>query len=1086
MNKRIFAMLLALIMLTGVLTSLAEDEILVLPDEEVGESIREDVIMTEESLPQYEGGPIEIDVLPVDDGTEMIHADIPDATQSGMADPVSVKLNKKKATCFVGVTLQLKATVKPADADPTVTWQSSNKKVAKVSKTGLVTPLKAGKATITVKTKNKKTYNCTITVKANRIENLSAKPTAKKVKAVKGKWTLYPKSLSYISGGKLRAELYLLNGTSKASTDIKNMTLQVKANGKVIAEHTFKKVKVKAKKNSFATFKVTFPTESLKVSPIKLKKYKASKYKFSVSRGLTMTAGKAIAYKAVNVKYFTSEKQAILEKARKEMPDDIKSVAAKYTDKKGYVKPKDVPNAIAAVADYLSTKKADGAIKDYHADEYGVMYIDAARSELWFWSPAQEGTLSGGSIQYTTLSAFNRGEVSVGIGKDIAAAVDHITSKEYALTPENLEGIGSNQVVVIRTHGGYSHLSGVKKAWNYIATGVPFTDATAKKYNVRYNADTLNAWDNNVECAHAIVPEKGDPDMIAIMPKFIRNRCKNSLKDSLIWLGACHTLQVNELADAFRSRGASAVVGFTEEVSKLYGDRILKTTMETMCRINSTTGMHYTLEDALAKAKEDHGPKDTGGKKIAEAKIIGDKKYSFYTALSGYIFRKSDGATVVPGVKVICTKTSDAHEVYEATTNSNGYYNILLSEGTYTVRLEKTGLVPVKDITLTVNGGEEAQQNWDIEVNGVLHGKVMHNDGSPVPDAKVEARLNGAVTASATTDIIGQYRLEIGSPDATVTFSKDEYRTETFSPEVSMYEEREHNQTLHSIVTKVLGKVTDAESGEPIEGVTFTVTDADTGASAVLYGKPTLTSLYTGDFAFDIGPGKYTVTAKKEGYQDASNALTVAEDEIGASLNVQMKKQAATSREYITFGHYEQDNNTANGKEPIDWIVLERDGKTAKLISKYGLDCKRYHEQWCAVTWETCTLRTWLNGDFLNDAFTAEERAQLETVTVTADANPYCSTDPGNDTQDKVFLLSYVEAERYFDSNDDRKCQPTAYVKSQGKYTYPSGNCCWWLRSPGYLPDHAASVYPDGRINSYSLHVARDVEVRPVVVLRLS
>ena len=68
----------------------------------------------------------------------------------------------------------------------------------------------------------------------------------------------------------------------------------------------------------------------------------------------------------------------------------------------------------------------------------------------------------------------------------------------------------------------------------------------------------------------------------------------------------------------------------------------------------------------------------------------------------------------------------------------------------------------------------------------------------------------------------------------------------------------------------------------------------------------------------------------------------------------------------IKFGSYEQDDDTSNGKEEIEWIVLEKDNASILLISKYGLDCQPFYTSLTDVTWETCSLRTWLNGTFLN------------------------------------------------------------------------------------------------------------------------
>lgn len=171
--------------------------------------------------------------------------------------------------------------------------------------------------------------------------------------------------------------------------------------------------------------------------------------------------------------------------------------------------------------------------------------------------------------------------------------------------------------------------------------------------------------------------------------------------------------------------------------------------------------------------------------------------------------------------------------------------------------------------------------------------------------------------------------------------------------------------------------------------------------------------------------------------------------------------------EYIKFGAYEQDNNTANGKENIEWLVLEvKDGK-ALVTSKYALDCKPYNTSHTDVTWENCTLRRWLNNDFINAAFSAEEKSMIPTVTVSADNNPDYSTNPGNATQDQVFLLSVTEANKYFNSDSARQCEPTDFEVANGAYVNSNnGNCrWWWLRSPGDDQRHAAGVDDDGDVD---------------------
>ena len=170
----------------------------------------------------------------------------------------------------------------------------------------------------------------------------------------------------------------------------------------------------------------------------------------------------------------------------------------------------------------------------------------------------------------------------------------------------------------------------------------------------------------------------------------------------------------------------------------------------------------------------------------------------------------------------------------------------------------------------------------------------------------------------------------------------------------------------------------------------------------------------------------------------------------------------------VLFGEYEQDKDISNGKEDISWLVLEvKDGK-ALVVSKYALDCKQYNTSNTDVTWETCTLRKWLNNDFINAAFSSYEKAMIPTVTVSADENPDYSTNPGNATQDQVFLLSITEANKYFGSDSARQCKPTDYAFANGAYfNSVNGNCWWWLRSPGvtqYSAHSAAYVHSSGGV----------------------
>lgn len=193
----------------------------------------------------------------------------------------------------------------------------------------------------------------------------------------------------------------------------------------------------------------------------------------------------------------------------------------------------------------------------------------------------------------------------------------------------------------------------------------------------------------------------------------------------------------------------------------------------------------------------------------------------------------------------------------------------------------------------------------------------------------------------------------------------------------------------------------------------------------------------------------------------------------------------------IKLGKYEQDNNTSNGSEDIEWIVLAKDIDKMLVISDKAIDCKPYHSSYGNTTWEECSLRRWLNDTFVNEAFTTEEQEKILTTNVTADANPDYDTDPGNDTEDKVFLLSIEEVNRYFNNDSERQCVPTEYAKANGAFTYKidgTTNCFWWLRSQGGYSNKSASVVnSDGTVSKYCNAVDDNRDcVRPAMWISLA
>jgi serine/threonine protein kinase len=192
----------------------------------------------------------------------------------------------------------------------------------------------------------------------------------------------------------------------------------------------------------------------------------------------------------------------------------------------------------------------------------------------------------------------------------------------------------------------------------------------------------------------------------------------------------------------------------------------------------------------------------------------------------------------------------------------------------------------------------------------------------------------------------------------------------------------------------------------------------------------------------NVGNSSQQRPAASQTQSTASAANSSASNPVAANDQVE-----PPSTERIEFG-------TWNG-EPIAWRVLAVEDDRALLISAYLLEDRRYNEQGGDITWETCTLRQYLNGEFLQANFSADEQTRITTVVNQNNDNPVYGTDGGNPTEDRVFLLSFDEAAKYFTEDSDRIAD-----KLQGEHSW------WWLRSPGATVHHAADIMSSGELNA--------------------
>lgn len=200
----------------------------------------------------------------------------------------------------------------------------------------------------------------------------------------------------------------------------------------------------------------------------------------------------------------------------------------------------------------------------------------------------------------------------------------------------------------------------------------------------------------------------------------------------------------------------------------------------------------------------------------------------------------------------------------------------------------------------------------------------------------------------------------------------------------------------------------------------------------------------------------------------------------------------------ITFGNYWQEDtnddgeiNTNDEKKPIRWRVLSVEGDDAFLMADQAIESRPFDEEGSAVTWEKCSLRKWLNEDFIKEAFTEEEQAAIMETTVVNKDNEEYNTEAGADTQDKIYLLSIDEAadtQYGFEESDKAAFHRTSPAREVAQTMYSSeayNAFFWWLRSPG-KENCVSNVGMAGDGDSEGTFAQTYGAVRPVLHLKLS
>jgi hypothetical protein len=204
---------------------------------------------------------------------------------------------------------------------------------------------------------------------------------------------------------------------------------------------------------------------------------------------------------------------------------------------------------------------------------------------------------------------------------------------------------------------------------------------------------------------------------------------------------------------------------------------------------------------------------------------------------------------------------------------------------------------------------------------------------------------------------------------------------------------------------------------------------------------------------FTIGSNRYTPAS--------------ADPDIGTGATPQVLPEPSDETLVVNF-----DGITRFGRH--DWRALEmRDGMVLMITNTAIENNKMYHEANMDITWEHSDIRQYLNNEFYN-GFTPNEKARIADTLVQNNDNPWYGTWGGNDTIDKVFLLSIEEVVRYFGDSGQLWSRPWEHdwiindefnwSRITGHIFNPGGASYWWLRSPGYNSQFAAFVDFEGQI----------------------
>lgn len=310
-----------------------------------------------------------------------------------------------------------------------------------------------------------------------------------------------------------------------------------------------------------------------------------------------------------------------------EIMQEIYDIATEYEDKStGFVDSENVAKAVKVVCKEASKKKKTGEILDIHNN--GRSALIRTGNGIWYsYQPQVEGVEAIGTnadLRIITMQPWYSFGLSTKKFMDAAnKASETFGNVDYAecymdttVTLDVINNLGENEIIVFNSHGGYDRVLGP-----YLTTGQTYGYFTELSDDFITGRIVLTG------------KPKNDEGRMAITGNYVK-KYLGDLTGSMVYLGGCHTLEDERLANSFIDKGADVVLGFTDEVRASYDRIMFESMINAMCTFNQRENDYETVGEALQFAKDRHGitdadtdPKDTTP---AELVYVGEPKYRFF------------------------------------------------------------------------------------------------------------------------------------------------------------------------------------------------------------------------------------------------------------------------------------------------------------------------------------------------------------------------------------------------------------------------------------------------------------------------